>query len=177
MLPDLEFISRASRRALSVVRCLFGFQFRGLVETGKALLFISDKMRSDRGYGFGSVRDQVEFCFNFVRLIYFWRNELIFTQDLDEPYICLFFVLYRNLAKHKPKYIFTNFLFWKFSNLEKNWKTNTNNTQYNLPVDSPIVNRLSYFLLSRFRINIFGKKSMKVVIHTSYGITMGGTLC
>lgn len=46
MLPDLEFISGAGRRALSVVLCVFAsFQCLDLAETGKSyIVHLCDKI-------------------------------------------------------------------------------------------------------------------------------------
>lgn len=115
MLPDLEFISGAGGRASSAVLCplvLFGFLTWWRQE--KAILFISvTKQKSYRGYGFGSVRDQKEFCFHFGWAYLLLERWVDFKSRLRPLFFCLFSVLYINLAKQKPYYFFLQLLILK----------------------------------------------------------------
>lgn len=165
MLPDLEFISGASGRALSVVLCLFAsLQCLDLAETGKSyIVHLCDKIEVTEDMALGQWRTRRNSASTLPGLFYFWRDGLILTQDLNDPFYLFVFCIIWKCYKHK---LYSHQLFiLKTFKLREKLNKQYKNTQHNLHVGSPII-RLPWFLLGRFRMNIFGKKSTNVVICT-----------
>lgn len=144
----MKLISGAGRRALSVVLCVFAsFQCLDLAETGKSyIVHLCDKIEVTEDMALGHWRTRQNSGSTLPGLFLLLERWIDFNSRLTPPFFCCCFLyLYGNVTN--ITYILTSFLFWKLSNLEKNWTNNTN-IQRNHG-DSRII-RLPYFLLYRF---------------------------